>query len=237
MFENCPLQKMFTSVPPTYDFLNRILTFGFDQRWRKKAAIECKRGNPSRILDLCCGTGDLTVKLKKKALPDTQIFALDFSQSMLEAAKKKFNNYNLKNIELFHADAAQMPFPDNYFDAIGIAFAFRNLTFHNPDTNKFLSEIYRILKPGGRFVIIETSQPSNRFFRSLFHWYLRNITANIGGLISGHYGAYKYLSHSAANYFFNEEVLELLSKAGFRKVMSKQLLAGISALNVVSPDK
>lgn len=237
MFEKRPLQKMFTAVPSTYDFLNRLLTFGFDQKWRKKAAKECLYDNPSRILDLCCGTGDLAVKLSKNAVQGTQIIALDFSLPMLEAAKRKFNKKKLKNIELSHADAAQMPFPDNYFDAIGIAFAFRNLTFHNPDTNKFLLEIFRVLKSEGRFVIIETSQPPNKIFRTLFHWYLKKITAPLGGLISGNPGAYKYLSHSAVNYYKNDELLELLNRAGFQKIKSKQLLGGISGLYIVSPLK
>jgi demethylmenaquinone methyltransferase/2-methoxy-6-polyprenyl-1,4-benzoquinol methylase len=237
MFENRPLQKMFTAVPTTYDFLNRLLTFGFDQIWRKKAAAECIRNKPFRILDLCCGTGDLSVKLRKNSPPDTQIMALDFSQTMLEAARKKFKKNKLKFIELYHADAAQMPFPDDHFDAIGIAFAFRNLTFHNPDTNRFLSEILRILKSDGRFVILETSQPVNSIFRSLFHWYLKKFTAPVGGLFSGHYGAYKYLAHSAVNYYNSEEIIELLKRAGFRKVTSKQFLAGISGLYVMSPIK
>lgn len=237
MEEKRPLQKMFNAVPPSYDFLNRFLTFGFDQLWRKKAAQECLNNDPSIILDLCCGTGDLTIKLAKKADKNIQIAALDYSPSMLDVAKKKFRDHKLDKIDIYHADAANMPFPDNYFDTIGIAFAFRNLTFHNPDTEKFLKEIYRVLKSDGHFVIIETSQPSNKFFRSLFHFYLKKIAGPLGSLISGHHGAYKYLAHSAVNYYGNDELLELLSKSGFQKIKSRKFLAGISGLYIVSPLK
>jgi demethylmenaquinone methyltransferase / 2-methoxy-6-polyprenyl-1,4-benzoquinol methylase len=230
--EKRPLHKMFTSVPPSYDILNRVLTFGQDESWRKKAASLCVANNPQTILDLCCGTGDLTIHLKKKAAPGTEIKALDFSPPMLELAKKKATNHNMNEIEFIQGDAAAMPFPDNYFDSIGIAFAFRNLTYHNPDRDKFLAEILRVLKPGGRFVIVETSQPKNTVFRKLFHWQLRWITAPVGGLLSGQYGAYKYLAHSASNYHDSVELEELLTGAGFTSVSTQDLMGGITGLTL-----
>ena len=232
MFEKRPLQKMFSAVPRSYDFLNRLLTFGFDQVWRQRAAEKCLVNSPERILDLCCGTGDLTVKLKKTASSDTQIVALDYSETMLEAAKKKLIKKHLNHIDFYHADASNMPFPDDFFDSIGIAFAFRNLTFHNPDRDKFLEEIQRVLKPGGRFVIIETSQPDNNLFRKLFHLYLKWITAPLGGFISGHYRAYNYLAYSARHYYNNEELQSMMIKAGFKIIESRAYLGGISSLYV-----
>lgn len=227
-----PLQKMFTSVPPSYDFLNRLLTLRFDQTWRRMAAEACLENKPERMLDLCCGTGDLVIHMAGMAAPGTEITALDYSPPMLEIAKKKSVRNNIHDINFIHGDVASMPFPDNHFDSIGIAFAFRNLTFHNPDTSKFLSEINRVLKPGGRFVIVETSQPENIIIRKLFHWYMRWVTAPVGGSLSGHHGAYKYLAHSAREYFKSEELEDLLIDAGFSKVSTQLLIGGIAGLFV-----
>jgi demethylmenaquinone methyltransferase/2-methoxy-6-polyprenyl-1,4-benzoquinol methylase len=230
--ENRPLQKMFMAVPPSYDFLNRLLTFRLDELWRKRAAVECLKNNPENVLDLCCGTGDLVLRLKEIALPNTKIIALDYSEPMLKVAMEKARKRKLTGIEFHHGDAVNIPFPDGYFDAIGIAFAFRNLSFHNPDRDKFIAEILRVLKHGGRFVIIETSQPESSLIRIMFHWYLRWITVPVGGLLSGHYGAYKYLAHSARHYYNNEELKKLLTGSGFAKVDSKTFLAGIASLYV-----
>lgn len=227
-----PLQKMFRAVPPSYDFLNRLLTLRFDQIWRRRAAAACFENKPERMLDLCCGTGDLVMHMATKAGPGIEVAALDYSQPMLEIAKKKSVRKNLHDINFIHGDVASMPFPDNHFDSIGIAFAFRNLTFHNPDTSKFLSEILRVLKPGGRFVIVETSQPKDVIIRKLFHWYMRWITAPVGGTLSGHYGAYKYLAHSARNYFKSEELEKLLTDTGFYKVRTQLLMGGIAGIFV-----
>ena len=232
--EKRPLQKMFRAVPPSYDFLNRLLTFGFDQLWRKKAVRECLGNNPVNILDLCSGTGDLAIKLGKSALPGANIVALDYSETMLETAQKKAKRRNLTNIKFLYADASNIPFPDEYFDSIGISFAFRNLTFHNPDRDKFLTEIFRVLKSTGRFVIVETSQPMNKLFRKLYHIYLKWITAPVGGLISGHHGAYNYLAYSARNYYTNKELLELLLEKGFSEIKSTPFLAGIASLHVIT---
>ena len=232
MYDKQPLHRMFSRVTPSYDFINRISTFGFDRFWRKKAAKECLKNRPEQVLDLCCGTGDLTLELRKKASPETNITALDFSENMISAAKRKAKKYNYTNIEFIHADVSEMPFPDNFFDSIGISFAFRNLTYQNKKRDKFLQEILRVLKPGGRFVIIETSQPENRIFRKLLHIYLKLIIAPLGGLISGQHGAYKYLAHSASNYYNTDEICSLLINAGFKNVKQTKFLQGISCLHI-----
>ncbi len=224
------MQKMFHAVPPSYDFLNRVLTLRFDQVWRKSAAAVCLEKNPERVLDLCCGTGDLAIHLGKGAPACTHITAFDYSPPMLELARKKALKAGLDGVEFIHGDAADMPFSNGYFDSIGIAFAFRNLTFRNPDSEKFLSEILRVLKPGGRFVIVETSQPPNPALRKIFHLYLRWLTAPLGGILSGHYGAYKYLAHSASHYYSSRELEELILNAGFASVSSKMLFGGIAGI-------
>ena len=225
-----PLHAMFTQVPPSYDLLNRLLTFRLDERWRKTAAEFCLAKRPKSILDLCTGTGDLALRLQQMAARDTRIAALDYSMPMLCKARLKAQKWDIEGIGFIHGDAARMPFPDDQFDAIGMAFACRNLTFRNPDRDTFLSEIIRILKPGGRLVIIETSQPQNAFIRFLFHAYLEYLTVPIGGLISGHYGAYKYLAHSAKNYYHSAELADLLRESGFSKVTHFPRLLGISTL-------
>lgn len=227
-----PLQKMFLSVPPSYDLLNRILTLRFDQIWRKIAARICLENQPVKVLDLCSGTGDLIIYFGTMSPAGTSLTALDYSMPMLDLAKKKAARRGLTSIEFIHGDVASMPFPDGHFDSVGIAFAFRNLTFHNPDRDRFLSEILRVIKPGGRFVIVETSQPKNMILRKLFHLYLRYITAPVGGILSGHYGAYKYLAHSARLYHNIEELEELLHNAGFTAVRSNLLLGGIAGIYI-----
>jgi demethylmenaquinone methyltransferase / 2-methoxy-6-polyprenyl-1,4-benzoquinol methylase len=225
-----PLKKMFMSVPPSYDLLNRLLTFGFDELWRKRAAKKLLTDNPGRVLDICTGTGDLALRLRKAAKAGTEVAALDYSPPMLEEALRKARKRGLSGIKFVEGDVANLPFTTAYFDAIGIAFAFRNLTYKNPDTAKFLTEILRVLKPGGRFVVVETTQPVNCFMRWLIHIYLKYVTVPIGGWISGHRGAYHYLAHSAINYHNPEEVKSLLADAGFKQVEYTLFLTGVAGL-------
>lgn len=225
-----PLQRMFMSVPPSYDMVNRLLTLGLDQFWRKRAAIACLEGNPLKVLDLCTGTGDLVLKLGSLSSEDTELTALDYSVPMIDLAMKKAAGKGLEKINFLHGDAADMPFEDNFFDSVGIAFAFRNLTFHNPDRERFLSEILRVLKPGGRFVVIETSQPENILVRKFFHFYMSYVTVPLATILSGQRGAYKYLAHSARNYYNRFELESILIGAGFSTAESELFLGGVAGL-------
>lgn len=225
-----PLQQMFMAVPPTYDFINRLLTLGIDQVWRRQAAGRLLQYNPATVLDICTGTGDLAIMLRRQAELASSIIALDYSQPMLLRAQEKSRRRNLKGIDFIHGDVADLPFEDESIDAVGIAFAFRNLTYKNPDRDVFLAEILRVLKPGGRFVIIETSQPAFSVMRWLYHTYMRIITARLGGLLSGHKGAYHYLAHSAIRFYKPSEMKTLLSGAGFRRVDYTLKLSGVAAL-------
>lgn len=221
---------MFQAVPPSYDLLNRLLTFRFDERWRKVAAKRLLAGDPARVLDLCTGTGDLALRVRKYARAGTGVWGLDYSEPMLERAGEKAMKRGLPGIRFVHGDVASMPFGDGFFDAVGIAFAFRNLTWKNPDTDVFLPEILRVLKPGGKFVVVETSQPRNPVLRALVHFYLKRISVPLGGLVSGHRGAYHYLAHSAVNYYTAGEVRDLLLDAGFARVEYRLLLGGVAAI-------
>jgi demethylmenaquinone methyltransferase/2-methoxy-6-polyprenyl-1,4-benzoquinol methylase len=230
--ESRPLYKIFTAVPPSYDLINRIFTMRLDESWRIKAARECLAGRPLRILDLCTGTGDLAIRLAKMSSNEQEITGYDYSEPMLKLAKQKAKNKRQDKIQFLQGDAADMPFTDGYFDAVGIAFAFRNLTFKNHDTAKFLAEIHRVLKPGGKFVIVESSQPQWPWLRALFRFYTRYFVYPVGSLVSGNRGAYKYLSFSVIHYYMPEEICNLLKEYGFSEVTFKRLAGGISALHV-----
>ena len=225
-----PLQKMFTDVPPGYDLMNRILTLRFDEKWRKKAALECVSGRTAKVLDLCTGTGDLALHISKKLNGESVITGLDYSRPMLEIARQKSEKSGRGNIAFVEGDAAALPFKDSELDAIGIAFAFRNLSYKNPDRDKFLSEIVRVLSDTGKFVIVETSQPANRLIRWFFHSYLRIVVAGLGGWLSGHRSAYRYLSASAVNFYPPDELAQLLRAAGFKSIKHRALLGGIAAI-------
>jgi demethylmenaquinone methyltransferase/2-methoxy-6-polyprenyl-1,4-benzoquinol methylase len=226
-----PLYKIFTAVPPSYDLINRLFTLRLDERWRQKAVLACLEGHPMMVMDLCTGTGDLAIRLAKKSDGKQEITAYDYSKPMLDIAKKKAAKAGQSRIIFIQGDAAAMPFQDGSFDVIGIAFAFRNLTFRNHDTPKFLAEIHRVLKPGGKFVIIESSQPYRPWLRALFRFYSRYIVYPMGSLISGNKSAYKYLSYSVINYYQPEEIIKLLKDHGFSDVSFKRLAGGISALH------
>jgi demethylmenaquinone methyltransferase/2-methoxy-6-polyprenyl-1,4-benzoquinol methylase len=203
-----------------------------DEVWRKYAVQEISRFRPVKVMDLCTGTGDLAIHISRNSGKDVTITGLDYSVPMLEIAKAKAIRKGQERIEFIHGDAANVPFSDDHFDAIGIAFAFRNLTYKNPDTTNYLKEIRRVLKPGGCFVIVESSQPKNPLLRRLFGIYANNMVYRLGSILSGNRGAYKYLSTSVIHFFSPVEICEMLISAGFREVTFKRLLGGVAALHV-----
>jgi len=229
-----PLKRMFDAVPRRYDLLNRVLTLGRDERWRRRAARRCLEGSPLRVLDLCCGTGDLTRHLARLAKSGTEIFGLDYSQGMLDVAQAKLIAANLERpVRFIAGDAAAMKFPEGYFDAVGIAFAFRNLTWRNPLRERALGEIRRVLRPGGRFIIVETSQPAGCVLRKGFHAYLKSFAGPVGTVLSRHPSAYRYLAESARKFYGPGEVTTMLQSAGFELVSAEPLLGGAAAIHVV----
>ena len=226
---------MFNSIPRRYDLMNRLLTLRFDEGWRKKAIKECLKPEPESIIDLCTGTGDMVIRTAVTADYSPKITAMDFSENMLEYARMKAMKKGVsKKIEFVKDDASKMQFEDNSFDAATISFAFRNLTFRNPISESALNEIYRIIKPGGRFIIVESSQPRNKVFKFLVNMYLEIMVKRIGGLLSGHKSAYNYLAFSAKNYYSAEEVDHLLLKHRFGKVEHKSLLFGVAAIHMAT---
>jgi len=224
---------MFTAVPRRYDLVNHVITWCLDVRWRRKAASACLKNHPNKVLDLCCGTGDLAINLARMADRDSEVTGIDYSQPMLDIAGLKAKAAGLsRKVSLVNGDVACLPFPDGYFDSIGISFAFRNLTYKNPLTEQYLAEIFRVLAPGGRFVIVESSQPKSRLIRNLFHLYLRWFVSRVGYWLSGNRGAYQYLAESARRFYGPDEVENLLLSVGFKDVSYRPLLLGAAGIYV-----
>jgi demethylmenaquinone methyltransferase/2-methoxy-6-polyprenyl-1,4-benzoquinol methylase len=234
--ETRPLQRIFSEVPDTYDFINRLFTLGLDGVWRARAAEECIKGRPRRMLDLCTGTGDLALSMAGQTGSVSNVTGVDFSLPMLRKALFKASGSG-KKVALVLGDAARLPFLDRSFDAIGIAFAFRNLTFRNSSREQYLSEILRILAPEGKFVIVESSRPRSAGMRALYHWYMRTVVSFMGGIISGHRSAYRYLAHSAINFYSPAELTGLLVSAGFGRVEYQTLLFGVATMHVAYKKK
>ncbi len=230
-----PLYDMFAApaLPRCYDLINRVITWGFDKQWRREAARECLTSRPGKVLDLCCGTGDLVIDLARLAESNLELTGVDYSQPMIEVAAKKAETLaSSMKITFTCGDATDLPFPDGYFDSIGISFAFRNLTYKNPLVRRHLAEILRVLNTSGKFVIVETSQPRAKLVRKLYHLYLRWFVSRLGYLFSGNRGAYSYLAESAARFYTPEEVKEVLFAVGFRQVSFRPLFLGAIGIHV-----
>jgi demethylmenaquinone methyltransferase/2-methoxy-6-polyprenyl-1,4-benzoquinol methylase len=225
---------MFSEVPGRYDLVNRILTFGLDAVWRQKAIRACCDGVPRSVLDLCTGTGDFAVGLSRNLPGGTKIIGLDFSEGMLALAIEKHRRHGGIPVGFLRADAASLPFPDASFDRVAVSFAFRNLIWKNPGSSRHLSEILRVLKPDGRLVVVETSQPRSAFVRSLFRLYLRQFVGPVGGALSGRKSAYAYLAGSAEAFHSTDKLESLLKTAGFRAVESTPLLFGAASIIVAT---
>lgn len=222
------IRKIFSEVPETYELVNHILTFGLDIFWRKKAAQIAVQGNGNMWLDVCSGTGEMASYLKRLAPKNTKVFACDFSFPMIQEALKK---KEASEITFMVSDINSLPFPDHSFDLVTISFAVRNINLDREKFLRVLQEINRVLKPGGRFVAVETSQPKSELIRKLFHTYVRLAVKPIGQLISGSKSAYVYLSSTIPRFYPAEEFAQIIKQAGFREVSHKPLLFGVTAIH------
>lgn len=219
------VEQMFDNISGNYDLLNRILSMGIDIRWRKRVVKSVKKSNPSKVLDIATGTGDLAIQMAKAT--QAKITGYDLSAGMLEVGKKKVTKENLDDrIEMIQGDAENMPFEDNSFDVITVSFGVRN--FEN--LKKGLDEIYRVLKPGGKFIILEFSQPESFPMKQLYSFYSKHILPRIGKRISKDQSAYTYLPDSVKAFPYGEEMKNILKNSNFSKSSDKKLTFGIASI-------
>jgi len=217
--------QMFDTISGNYDGLNRVISFGIDIKWRKKVLKLVSDKNPKTVLDIATGTGDLAILMTNTSAE--KIIGLDISAGMLDVGRKKIEAKNLSDkIEMILADSENMPFEDNTFDAITVAFGVRN--FENLE--KGLAEILRVLKPNGIFVILETSVPEKTPYKQGYSFYSKNILPFIGKLFSKDNCAYGYLSESAANFPFGEKLNNILMKIGFIDVVALPQTFGVATI-------
>lgn len=217
--------QMFDTISENYDDLNRVISLGIDVKWRKKVVALVAKKNPENILDIATGTGDLAILMTSTSAK--KIVGLDLSVGMLEVGKKKIAAQNLSDkIEMVVGDSENIPFPDNYFDAITVSFGIRNFE----TLEKGLAEIYRVLKPGGVFVILETSVPTKFPFKQGYSFYTKMILPLIGKIFSKDKNAYGYLSTSAANFPFGENLNNILRKVSFIDCVALPQTFGVATI-------
>jgi len=219
------VENMFDGIAGKYDFLNRLLSFRIDVIWRNQVVNLLKKSNPQSILDVATGTADLAIALNK--LNPKKIIGLDLSNNMLEVGRIKVADRNLtQTIELVKGDSENLPFENDTFDAVTVAFGVRN--FEN--LTKGLSEIHRVLKPGGQFIILEFSKVKTFPIKQFYHLYFRYITPMIGKLFSNDNKAYTYLPNSVQVFPEGEEMCVILQQLGFKKVTCQIVSLGIASI-------
>ncbi|MCI0750335.1 MAG: bifunctional demethylmenaquinone methyltransferase/2-methoxy-6-polyprenyl-1,4-benzoquinol methylase UbiE [Flammeovirgaceae bacterium] len=217
--------KMFDSISHRYDFLNHFLSLGVDNIWRWKAVQLLREYRPKLILDVATGTGDFALALNR-INPD-KIIGVDISEGMLEIGRKKIAARSLTDkIELISGDSEKIPFGENKFDAVTVGFGVRN--FENLEAG--LTDILRVLKPGGQLVILEFSKPARFPFKQVFNFYFNIILPKIGRFISKDKAAYTYLPESVEAFPDGEKFIHILNKTGFKNAACSPLTFGISSI-------
>lgn len=222
------VSKMFNRIAPYYDFLNRLLSLGIDTIWRKKAIRQLEADNPQVILDVATGTADVAIQMAKQLEPQ-KIVGVDIAKEMLDIGRSKIEKYGLdKLIELQQGDSENLPFETDSFDAITVAFGVRN--FEQLETG--LAEMLRVLRPGGKLVVLEFSKPTIFPFKQLFNLYFKHILPFIGKLTSKDPRAYRYLYESVQAFPDGDNFLNLLHKTGYKANKCIPLTLGICSIYV-----
>lgn len=220
------VSRMFNRIAPYYDFLNRLLSLGIDRAWRRRAIALLKAGQPRLILDVATGTADLAIESARRLHPE-KIVGIDIAAEMLDIGRTKLRRLGLDTIiELQEGDSENLPFPDNTFDALTVAFGVRN--FENLE--KGLSEMHRVLKPGGQAIILEFSKPSLFPFRQIFNGYFKYILPGIGRFTSKDPKAYRYLYESVQAFPDGADFLAIMEKTGYKSNRCTPLTLGICSI-------
>ncbi len=221
------VREMFDGISGSYDRLNHLMSADVDKSWRRKAIREIACGFPKgekmKLLDLACGTGDFSIAAARM-IPAAEVTGLDLSSGMLDVMKTKVQSASLGDrISMVLGDGEDLPFPDGTFDRVAIAFGIRN--FENRERG--LREMLRVLKPGGRLVVLELSVPENPLVRSLYSFYFTKVMPAVGGVVSGDRKAYEYLPASVLNFPKKDEFLAIMRSCGFRDASHRALSLGI----------
>ncbi|MEO6722765.1 MAG: bifunctional demethylmenaquinone methyltransferase/2-methoxy-6-polyprenyl-1,4-benzoquinol methylase UbiE [Ferruginibacter sp.] len=217
---------MFDNIAYRYDFLNRFLSIGIDITWRKKAIRQLKDLNPKSVLDVATGTADVAI-MTARILQPQKIVGIDISEGMLAFGRQKINKAGLEHlIELLKGDSETISFPDNSFDAVTVAFGVRNFQ----DLEKGLSEIKRVLRPGGKLVILEFSKPKAPVIKQLYNVYMNVVAPNVGKLFSKNRNAYKYLDESIKKFPQGKNFTFILDNLGYSNTYCKPLSFGICSI-------
>jgi demethylmenaquinone methyltransferase/2-methoxy-6-polyprenyl-1,4-benzoquinol methylase len=223
------VQQMFDNIAPTYDQLNHIMSLSVDKLWRRHALKEIVDGTPQRILDVACGTGDSTISIARAAAEGTKVTGADISEGMMALVMEKVRKAGVGDrIDLQVADGEALPYGEGTFDRVTCAFGIRN--FEHKE--KGLAEFRRVLKPGGKAVILELSVPQNRVIRWVYDLYFLHILPWVGGSISGDKAAYKYLPASVHNFPAPNDFCAMMEAAGFRSVRCKTFTLGLCRMFV-----
>ncbi len=220
--------KMFDNIAGHYDFLNHFLSLGIDRWWRKKAIEHLVASQPKMVLDVATGTADLALAIAK-TIGASEVEGIDISNEMLNVGREKVKKAGLERvIRLNEGDSEKIPFADNNFDAVSVAYGVRNFEH----LEQGLSEMYRVLKPNGRVVVLEFSRPTAFPLKQLFNFYFKNILPLIGRLTSRDSRAYSYLYESVQTFPDGENFVKLLEKVGFRNAQCKPLTFGVTSIYV-----
>nr|WP_290668752.1 bifunctional demethylmenaquinone methyltransferase/2-methoxy-6-polyprenyl-1,4-benzoquinol methylase UbiE [Ardenticatena sp.] len=221
------VNRMFSRIAKRYDLMNRLMTMGRDQAWRRQAVAMADIPPNALVLDLATGTGDLGLAVLEQR-PSARVIGADFALPMMLVGKRKLAKHNEKRLQFVAADALQMPFPDNTFDTVLSAFLMRNVE----DVHRGFAEQYRVLKPGGRVVCLEITMPQTPGFRQAFEWYFGRLVPIIGGLIAGAPDAYTYLPESVRRFPQPDMLAKMLRAIGFQQVDYRRLMLGTIAIHV-----
>ena len=252
---NEAIQKMFGELPRVYEPINHIVSLGLDFSWRKRAARLASRGGGTLWLDVSTGTGEMAAYLRRLAGPGTTVIASDFSTPMLAKAREKreagsrrmtgrsnesesgrkegarHGRPEVSRIDFVLADTGRLPFVSDCLDLVTISLATRNINTSRKSLISCLKEFHRVLRPGGRFINLETSQPSSPLVRRLFHQYVRRVLRPVGIAFSRSRGAYHYLASTICDFYDAHELAEIMEEAGFKNVTFDRFFLGVAALH------
>ena len=221
------VNQFFSSIAPEYDLANRVMSSGVDILWRRYLARRVSVSQPEQLLDLATGSGDVAFTLAKRVRSAKRILGMDFCQPMLDVAETKKPDRKGSHLITFQqGDCLDLPLEDNTFDVVTIAFGLRNLE----DRHRGLTEMKRVLRPGGRLLVLEFTQP-DRWIRGLYYWYLKRVIPKLSGKITGHEDAYEYLSSSIEQFPEKSALSEELKQAGFTDTRAKGLTFSIAAVH------